>query len=44
MNKWPGAPFWGSLHPEAAQNKILKVDVGVWFEFLKSITPCSNQC
>ena len=23
MNKWPGAPFWVSLHPTGAQNKTL---------------------
>ena len=23
MNKWPGAPFLGSLHPAGAQNKTL---------------------
>ena len=23
MNIWPGALFWGSLHPAGAQNKTL---------------------
>ena len=23
MNNWPGAPFWGSLHPAGAHNNTL---------------------
>ena len=29
MNKWPGAPFLGSLHPSGAQNKTLISNTGL---------------
>ena len=30
MSKWPGAPFWGSLHPAGAENKTLISDTAYY--------------
>ena len=38
MNLWPGAPFWASLHPAGAQNKILIWNTVIIISILH---PCS---
>ena len=33
MDKWLGAPFWGSLHPAGAQHKTLISNTAMEFKF-----------
>ena len=35
--KWPGASFWGSLHPTGAHNKTLISNTGISFHMKNTL-------